>query len=1305
MKALYHRPLVLLLGLISSGALAQTPAFPGAMGFGVHATGGRGGTVYHVTTLADSGAGSFRTGVSSPNRIIVFDVGGYINLLSAVSVRENITIAGQTAPGGGIGFKGGKISFGSRNNIICRHIRIRPGSDTASNEDVALNLYNARNIIVDHVSVEFAPWNNIGAVSDDWQNSPVTDVTFQNCLNANPTYQQFGAHTESVNSTMAWFYTIFANSHNRNPMSKINDVFVNNVLYNCDAGYTTHTSTEFSHDLVNNYFIAGPASTGNLPWYQVDNNQSIYYSGNYYDGDENGVLGGGITTPYWYQGPPYGTVLPSSWSSLTTTSVLYSARAAYRVALSQAGAFPRDAMDDLVISQVKTLGNAPAGTGAGTAGPIGSLYTSQTQTGLPNNGYGIINGGTPAADTDGDGMPDYFEQANGFNLASNDAMIIGGDGYARVEKYINWLADPHASTTTNTPVAVDLWQYTSGFTNNSPVYSVSSAVNGSVTISNSHYAVFTPAASFIGMGGYVFRVTSADGSAYTNTVSVAISALQPPSNLVWAGDGGANIWTNGGPANWLKDGNPVAFNAGDRVTFDDSGSSSPPITLAAPIAPGSMSFVASQDYTIGGGGTLIGSGSLYKVGQGKLTLNALNTFSGGVTINEGVVQLGNETSLNGSISGNVTNNDTLILANLTAVTSAASISGSGQVIKRGSGTHTLSGVQSYTNLTTVEAGALVFSSTPPAGNIANAGVLTFSPAASLTYGGVISGPGAVTIGASGQTVTLSGANTFSGGLNVTAGNIQLAHNRAAGTGAVTNSSSGLIYVGNGVIVSNDLTLTTSTTDLNLRCDSGTGVWAGNITNLGSGVSWRPGSDGGTLVFAGNALMGARNFIVPRGAVHFASNAVVSATGSATALGRDTSGGNRSLNLTLRDNASLILGACSIGGGQNGNNVTVTIQNNASLVMPTNTLNLHNITRSTSVSTLRLNGGTLTVNGFSKSQNYTNVLNFNGGVLRASAPAGTLILPNFLPINSWQTACVQSGGAIIDAGHYLITIAQPLIHDPALGATLDGGLTKLGAGGLGLNGLNTFTGPTKILDGTLLCGPGAITNSASIYIASGAEMDTQVNGTFTLTPGRTLSGNGNFNGDFILGTGAVLTPGTNGIGRFTFIRVTTFETGSTNRLELNKASLTNDTVKVWQSLTLGGALIVTNLSGALAAGDSFKLFDATGYSGSFSTVILPPLAAGLAWNTNQLNSAGIITVVSIAPPVFGAAQLIGNDLILSGSNGSANGNYYVLTSTNVGAPLANWLRLTTNQFDAAGRFNFTNPVNPLTPQLFHRLQLP
>lgn len=203
---------IIILSILQSVCYAETLAFPGALGYGAKATGGRSGTVYHVTNLSDNGAGSFRDAVSSSNRIVVFDVGGYIALKTAVLVKSNITIAGQTAPGEGIGFMGGEVAFANQSNIICRYIRVRPGSETVSDEDDALSLYRAKNAILDHCSFEFAPWNNIDGVSDDWEVYPVTDITFQHCLIADPTGQQFGAHCEAVNCDWSWFYNIFANS-------------------------------------------------------------------------------------------------------------------------------------------------------------------------------------------------------------------------------------------------------------------------------------------------------------------------------------------------------------------------------------------------------------------------------------------------------------------------------------------------------------------------------------------------------------------------------------------------------------------------------------------------------------------------------------------------------------------------------------------------------------------------------------------------------------------------------------------------------------------------------------------------------------------------------------------------------------------------------------------------------------------------------------------------------------------------------------------------------------------------------------
>jgi pectate lyase len=507
----------------TSGPVTVTDlAFPEAQGFGQHAKGGRDGTVYHVTNLNDAGAGSFRDAVSASNRIIVFDVGGYIALQTAVSAKSNLTIAGQTAPGQGIGFRGGEISFASQSNIIARYIRVRPGDDTASSTDDALSLFRAKNVILDHCSFEFAPWNDIDAVSDDWQNFPVTDITLQDNLVADPTGQQFGAHTESVSSQMSWFRNIFANSHNRNPLAKINTVFVNNVLYNYSAGYTTHTSTNFKHDILNNYFIFGPASTGtDNTWFQVDLNQSIYDSGNLKDNNMNGTLDGAATTPFWYQGP--GTILTAPWSAANLATTAYSAPAAYRIAASLAGTLPRDPIDALIISQVRTLGRGTTGTGASTVGPSGGLYTSQTQTGLSDNGYGAITGGTKPTDTDNDGMPDFWEQANGSNPATNDAMQKAPDGYALIEHYLNWLAEPHATTKGTASVDVDLSAYALGFSDVSPVFTVGKPGCGAVTLlADGHTAHFTPAAGATGLASFTFTVTGSDGTSYNAPVAVAV---------------------------------------------------------------------------------------------------------------------------------------------------------------------------------------------------------------------------------------------------------------------------------------------------------------------------------------------------------------------------------------------------------------------------------------------------------------------------------------------------------------------------------------------------------------------------------------------------------------------------------------------------------------------------------------------------------------------------------------------------------------------------------------------------------------
>ena len=408
---------------IPSGAAL---AFPGAVGFGKNATGGRGYAVYHVTNLNDTGTGSFRDAVSAGNRIVVFDVGGYIVLKSPVSVKSNLTIAGQTAPGDGVGVMAGEVSYNSSTNVITRYFRFRQGLLDPDSSKSGINLLDASNLIFDHISIEFAQWNNIDASNSK---STMTNITVQNSINANPTGQQFGAHTEQTGGFFTWYGNLWANAHGRMPLAKCNTQFVNNVVYNYQYAYCAgDTSGVFWHDLINNYFIAGPStnSVGNY-FYQLNASQTFYVSGNLADTNKDGTLNG--TDP----GSPGGTTKATKANSTDTASLpTKSAADTYTTVLADAGcSLHRDQVDSLVVADAKSLGKS------------GQLWTDQTATGLGNSGYGTLAGGTAPVDTDKDGMPDAWETKYGLN--PSDPADATGDfdktGYTNIEKYINGIAD------------------------------------------------------------------------------------------------------------------------------------------------------------------------------------------------------------------------------------------------------------------------------------------------------------------------------------------------------------------------------------------------------------------------------------------------------------------------------------------------------------------------------------------------------------------------------------------------------------------------------------------------------------------------------------------------------------------------------------------------------------------------------------------------------------------------------------------------------------------------------------------------
>jgi autotransporter-associated beta strand protein len=369
----------------------------------------------------------------------------------------------------------------------------------------------------------------------------------------------------------------------------------------------------------------------------------------------------------------------------------------------------------------------------------------------------------------------------------------------------------------------------------------------------------------------------------------------------------------------------------------------------------------------------------------------------------------------------------------------------------------------------------------------------------------------------------------------------------------------------------------------------------------------------------------------------------------------------------------------------------------------------------SVGVVNLNGGTLMVNriGTASANAQTNwllgssaIFNFNGGTLVAKTSATNFILGNLslptIPIKS-----LVNLGANIDDGGNAITVCEPLQHDPSLGGNPDGGLTKLGSGVLTLIATNTYTGDTTISNGALvLSGNGSIAASDNLFVNAGALLDASArnNSTLTVAAGQMLSGDGAVKGNVIVTSGATLSPGTS-LGILSFSNDLTLNGGGTTFIELDKSLLTNDVARVAGVLTFGGTLTLTNLSGTLAAGDSFMIFSAASFLGSFTNIspVIPDV--NLAWNTNNLIN-GILNIVAspTPPPLIGAVRTEGGNLEFNATGGVANWPCTILAATNLTLPLNQWTAIATNSFDASGNLSFTNFPGANALPTFYLLQL-
>ncbi|HPR30659.1 MAG TPA: hypothetical protein PLK12_01130 [Prolixibacteraceae bacterium] len=465
---------------------ADIPAFPGAEGGGMYSFGGRGGKVYVVNSLADSGPGTLREACDAGGaRIVVFNVAGIIRLERPININAPyITIAGQTAPGDGICLAGESFLINTH-DVVIRHMRFRRGDTWVGRRDDAIGGNPVGNIMIDHVSASWGLDENMTLyrhMFTDAPNNPkatrhklsLVNITIQNSIfsEALDTYgHAFGSTLGGQNCLFA--RNLWANNTGRNPSVGMNGTFnfANNVVYNWY--HRTMDGGDYSsrYQLINNYYKPGPVTPKDEPVghrfvkpesrYTIEGTKiygKVWVEGNIMEGNP------GVTKNNWKgvqieDMDDAGEFLPQIRNNKRFEMPyvkLMNTKDAYEWVLDHAGAnLPkRDAVDARIVKQTRSnkidLNDYVV---------VDSLYQFEhRKLGPDSYKYGIITdirqvGGYPEyrgesrVDSDNDGMPDSWEQKYGLN--PNDPTDangdLNGDGYTNIEKYINGI-DPTRKT-------------------------------------------------------------------------------------------------------------------------------------------------------------------------------------------------------------------------------------------------------------------------------------------------------------------------------------------------------------------------------------------------------------------------------------------------------------------------------------------------------------------------------------------------------------------------------------------------------------------------------------------------------------------------------------------------------------------------------------------------------------------------------------------------------------------------------------------------------------------------------------------
>lgn len=439
--------------------LAQTPAFPGAEGYARYTTtGGRGGAVYRVTNLKDSGTGSLRDAINkSGARTIVFDVSGTIELKSAINIKNgNLTIAGQTAPGDGICLKNYNVQL-SADNVIIRFIRFRLGDEKPDGDGTidrdAFWGRNRKNVIIDHCSMSWCT-DECGSFYG------IKNFTMQWCLlseslrgSLHPKgYHGYGGIWGGEGAT--FHHNMFAHHDSRNPRlcgsrytARPEDEKVdlrNNVVYNwgSNSGYAGEGG---SYNFVNNYYKSGPATSSHVKYRifapNADDGKNsnakgvyghFYVNGNYMEGKGENWDWSGINIDNKNNSAMTVSAIKSTTEFEASPVATHSAEVAFEKVLAYVGAsYRRDTVDARVTREAREGTYTHKGSKLGGLG----IIDSQKDVG----GWPELKSETRPKDSNNDGIPDEWAATNMPEGASQKTKHESG--YTYLELYINSLVE------------------------------------------------------------------------------------------------------------------------------------------------------------------------------------------------------------------------------------------------------------------------------------------------------------------------------------------------------------------------------------------------------------------------------------------------------------------------------------------------------------------------------------------------------------------------------------------------------------------------------------------------------------------------------------------------------------------------------------------------------------------------------------------------------------------------------------------------------------------------------------------------